>query len=434
MENAVAESSYPVRFRKDDATLLGEYLRHRHNVVIVGMKRVGISNFLRFFLFHPQAQETYVDRTQKHLFIPVDLNDLVERELYPFWTLTFKRIVDEVDSADLSDGIKQKIASSFLSAIQSQDLFLLIDGVRRSLSLLVEEGYLPTLFLLRFDRMKKAVTPEFFDNLQGMQDAAHQKLSFVFTSYRSLDALSPEVVNKASLAAFSQIMYLKPLSLSDMEIMYEQYEKRYGLSLPPRLKHDLFTLVGGDVQYLQLAFIALNEKKDISLTSTDDLSDLLLRDERLLLQSEELWESLTNEEKEVLTKVVLEEEVRKDEKKSVPYIVETGMVREGKTLSVFSPILSHYVRLQATSPQRNKDIAFSKKEHLLFTTLHEHLGEIREREDIIEAVWPEYREFGVSDWSIDRLVARVRAKLKQQDSPFEIKTIRTRGYVLISKV
>jgi len=39
-------------------------------------------------------------------------------------------------------------------------------------------------------------------------------------------------------------------------------------------------------------------------------------------------------------------------------------------------------------------------------------------------------EFGVSDWAIDRLVARVRVKLPQQNSPYEIVTVRTRGYKL----
>ena len=118
----------------------------------------------------------------------------------------------------------------------------------------------------------------------------------------------------------------------------------------------------------------------------------------------------------------------------MPYIFETGMVVEGKEMAIFSPLFAEYIIRFARTANRSKELVFSKKEHLLFKTLQDHLGEIRERDEIIEAVWPEYKDFGVSDWSIDRLVARVRAKLKQQESPFEIKTIRTRGYVLISKV
>lgn len=434
MEVSVSESTYPITFRQEDAKLLGEYLRQRQSVNIVGMKRVGISNFLRFFLFHPETIHTYVDQKGKHLFIPVDLNDLVERELYPFWTLLFKRIVDEVERMELSDSSKQKIASAFLMAIQSHDLFLLIDGIRNALSILVAEGFLPTVFLLRFDRISQAVTPEFFDNLQGLYDATHQKLAFVFTTYRRLDVLCAGVVSKASLAVFSQLIYVKPLKKEDMEIMYQKSQSRYKLQLTPSLQEELFTLVGGDVQYLQLALIALQERKEQKITTKEELVALLSSDERLQLQSEELWESLTTEEKEVLLKVVRGEVVTAEEKKKVPYIFETGMVGKNTSLRVFSPLFSEYVLSHSGSSTRSKEVVFSKKEHLLFTTLHDHLGEIREREEIIEAVWPEYQEFGVSDWSIDRLVARVRAKLRQQESPFEIKTIRTRGYILISKV
>ncbi len=435
MELTVSESTYPIHFRSPDAKILGEYIQHRQSVDIVGLKRVGISNFLRFILSHPKVIPTYVDATHKHFFIPVDLNDLVERELYPFWTLTFKRIVDEAEKSKLSDDAKQKIASTFLSAIQSHDLFLMIDGIRRAIAILVEAGYLPTLFFLRFDRIKKAVTPEFFDNLQGLRDSSHQQLSFVFTSYRRLDVLSPDVLSKSDLASFSQVMYLRPLLHDDMSILYKSYQERYDLGLSNALQQELFLLVGGNVQYLQLAIIVLREKKDSPPRTSEELFHVLTHDERLMLQSEELWESLTGEEKEILVRISKGGKVGEEEKKKVPYLFETGLLKEENGgYTIFSKLFLQYIVTLAQIVAHSKELVFSKKEHLLFTTLHDHLGEIQEREEIIERVWPEYKEFGVSDWSIDRLVARVRVKLKQQESPFEIKTIRTRGYVLISKV
>lgn len=434
MDSVTTEAHYPLTFRKNDALKLGEHLRLRHCVNLVGMKRVGISNFLRFFLFHKEVIPTYIDRTQKHLLIPVDLNDLVERELYPFWTLTFKRIVDSSESTDLSDSLKQKIASTFLASIQSQDLFLLIDGVRRSLALLVEEGYLPTLFLLRFDRIKDVVTPEFFSNLEGLRDSLYSKLSLVFTSYRTLDELSPDAFTKASLSAFSEVMYLLPTQREDMQIIFDTYKKRYALSISNELTQHLFTLVGGYVQFLQIALILLHEKTT-QLSTNDELTTLLLQDERILLQSEELWESLLPHEKLILIKVYEKEKIAQEEFKAAEYLLKAGvLIKDGTLYHLFSPLFTHYVSQQIESDQRGKGVVFSKKEHLLFSFLHDHLGEISEREQIIEAVWPEYVEFGVSDWSIDRLVARVRSKLKDKASPYEIKTVRTRGYVLISKV
>src|SRR5471030_673627 len=85
------EASYPMTFREDDAKALGTYLKHHDSVVMIGMKRVGINNFLRFFLHHHDVPKTYINNGIPHVFIPVDLNDLVEREIFPFWTLVLKR-------------------------------------------------------------------------------------------------------------------------------------------------------------------------------------------------------------------------------------------------------------------------------------------------------------------------------------------------------
>lgn len=435
MEFSLTEIEYPLDFRKEDAYRLGEHLRLRHSVAIVGMKRVGISNFLRFFLYHPHISETYIHKSEKHTLIAVDLNDLVERELYAFWTLVFKRIVDTAEKIELDDSLRLKIEALFLSSIQSHDLFLLIDGVRRSLSYLIEGGYIPTLFFLRFDRIKDVVTPEFFANLEGLKESLHTKLAYVFTSFRGLDELSPKAFSKASFSAFTETMYLLPSGRKDREIIYKTYEKRYELSTTSLVAQEILELAGGYVQYLQIALVLLHEKRS-DVLDPEIVRLTLLQDERITLQSEELWESLTNQEKMILLKMFHKEDIDDSEIKQGEYMIKIGLVRKEKGYYVlFSPLFAHFIKKYVIdSEQKKRGVVFSKKESLLFEFLQQHIGEIAEREEIIDAVWPEYVEFGVSDWSIDRLVARVRSKLKDQASPYEIKTVRTRGYVLISKV
>jgi DNA-binding winged helix-turn-helix (wHTH) protein len=427
------ESAYQLTFREEDTKVLGEHLHRRHSVDLIGMKRVGISNFLRYFLYHKDLKETFISPSENHLFISVDLNDLVERELYAFWTLTFKRVIDNVEEAELPSDLKQKISTAFLSSIQTQDLFLLLDALRKSMGLLVQAGILPTIFFLRFDRIKDAVTPEFVDNLQGLRDATHEKLCYVFTSYRSLDALCPQAFTKASLNAFSHLMYIRPLLEADMRIILQEYKKRYALEIDEALESQLLKLVGGNVQYMQVVLVILSEQKEKTPLNKESLEDIIRQDERISLLGEELWESLSSSEKEVLAKIEGQELLTEEDKKTASYIFETGIVKEEDTLTIFNPLFAEYVSGVLQHVSRERELVFSKKEHLLFTLLQNHVGEICERDLIIEAVWPEYREFGVSDWSIDRLVARVRSKLKKQASPFEIRTIRTRGYMLTER-
>ena len=155
MESRAIEAFYPVSFRQKDAVTLGQHLKNRNSVVLMGMKRVGISNFLRFFLDHKEIAKTYIADGNSHLFIPVDLNDLVEREVFPFWILTLKRIVDAVESSGLKQATKEYVERLFLDSMQSKDTFLTIENVKKSLIKITDEKILPTVFFIRFDRLKK---------------------------------------------------------------------------------------------------------------------------------------------------------------------------------------------------------------------------------------------------------------------------------------
>lgn len=431
MDLGIVEKTYPLTFHKNDADTLGKHLKNRHNVVLIGMKRVGISDFLRFFLYRPDIVETYIGDGKKHIFIPVDLNDLVERELRPFWILTLKRIADTVAiSITASDEVKKKMEALFSESIQTQDTFLTIDNIRKSLLLLVSNGYMPTLFFLRFDRIKDVATPEFFSNLEGIKAATNGQAAFLFTSYRNLDVLSPHAFPKASLQAFAHTMYFKPAVEEDIMVVYNTYKERYDLSIAAELQKALLALVDGYGQYLHLALVILQEKQDGLPTSKEALEALLLKDERIYLQSEELWESLTVDEQDIIKRVQKGEKLSPGEKVLGKYLWDSGFLNQKD--AIFSPLFSHYVAQKEKKIVDVSNTDFTKKEQKLFNLLKENLNEICEREKIIESVWAEVEELGVSDWAIDRLVARVRNKLKLQKSGYEIQTIKTRGYKLIS--
>lgn len=432
MKHFIIEAAYPISFREGEARELGEHLKKRHRVVLIGMKRVGISNFLRFFLSHRDIKKTYIQDDKQHLFIPVDLNDLVEREISPFWTLTLKRIVDEVEKFEIAEKVKKQIGTLFLDSNKSQDIFLTIDSVRKALVLLSEAGIEPTVFFIRFDRMKDTLNPEFFANLEGLQDAAHQKLAFVFTSFRRLSELSPAVFDKTGLSLSSNNLYVKPAKKEDVATIYKTYESRYKLMLSKSLEEALFDIVDGYVQYLQLALIVLHEQKP-KIKTKAELFDFLAQDERIGLQSEELWESLDSNEQGVLIKISKGEQVQDEEKEKARYLWDTGFVAEsnGKR-AIFNALFDFYVKQKVEiGKQEGNGAEFTKKENLLFSFLSSHLNEVCEREQIIEAVWPEVEALGVSDWAIDRLVARVRNKLTKQGNKFEIQTVKTRGYKLV---
>ncbi len=419
----VVESTYPIGFRKQDAQALGLAISHHSSVVLIGMKRVGISNFLRFFLWHPDIQKTYIRNGMTHVFIPVDLNDLIEREIFPFWTLILTRLVDATQKNRLPEEFKTTCRRLFRESIQIKDLFFTLDAIRKILIELTERDIYVTFFLIRFDRMSQAITPEFFGNLQGLREAANGQLSYIFTSFRPLHQLVPSVFPQVSLSVFSHDLYIAPAEEKDLRMILDTFQKRYTLKLSHDIAGWLFTLSGGHVQYLQLALIYLRNTDHLP-KSYQELLELLTHNEEIVLQSEELFENLTHPEQEALLAIA---QGAKNEsfKKTCPYLFDTGMVNAGK---IFCPLFAEYLmKLPVREPH---EAEFTKKEHLLFSFLKDHEGEICERYDITAAVWPEQEELGVSDWAIDRLVARVRVKMKAQQSPYEIVTVITRGYKL----
>jgi hypothetical protein len=430
MEEYILETLYPLYFRQTEAAQLGQEIKNRHSVILIGMKRVGISNFLRFFIYQQKIQETFIQDKKKHLFIAVDLNDMVEREIFPFWILTFKRIVDAVDGSNMPSETKKEIQDLFLNSIQINDQFMMIENIRKTLGKIIELGFLPTIFLIRFDRMQQVATENFFANLKGLQDSMNPHLSFVITCFRPLEDLIPKL-KKTFLSSFTKPMFLKPASEADQEVLLDTYQVRYGLKLSASQKKQLFEQVGGHTRFLQLALIILNENRKEPFEKV--LAKINL-DERIVLQSEELWESLTAEEQQLLKKIIESANLPK-ETPNHRYLIETGfIVKKAKSLQIFTSFLEDYIK-NHTLPQNVVDngIEFTKKELALFSFLQKNLNQVCERDAIIEAVWTDEEEaLEVSDWAMDRLVARVRAKLKKQKSDFEILTIRTRGYKLIT--
>ena len=77
-------------------------------------------------------------------------------------------------------------------------------------------------------------------------------------------------------------------------------------------------------------------------------------------------------------------------------------------------------------------VELSPKEFALLAYLHEHRGHVCSKDDIADAVWPEYHE-GVYDYQVENLVRRLRSKLELDPAnPQLLLTMRGMGYKLVT--
>ncbi|HLL60227.1 MAG TPA: helix-turn-helix domain-containing protein, partial [Candidatus Nitrosocosmicus sp.] len=241
------------------------------------------------------------------------------------------------------------------------------------------------------------------------------------------------VFEKKYLSIFSHVSYIKPAKEKDMKIIFDTFAKRYNIVPRNDLIDAIIEFSGGHVQYMHLALIILNEKVKDKNIDIEDLFNLFINDERVTTQSEEIWESLDANSKQVLHKICENEKIDEESKLKAKYLFDVGLCATSeKQINVFSPYFAHYIKqVYKNGNGKEKSIELSKKENSLFVLLLDNLNEVMERDKIISAVWPEYEELGVSDWTIDRLIARLRTKLSQQKNNYNIVTIKTRGFKMV---
>jgi pSer/pThr/pTyr-binding forkhead associated (FHA) protein len=76
-------------------------------------------------------------------------------------------------------------------------------------------------------------------------------------------------------------------------------------------------------------------------------------------------------------------------------------------------------------------VTLAPKEFALLVYLYRHGGDVCSKDDIGQAVWPEYQE-GIYDYQIENLMRRLRAKLEPDPAnPQLLLTIRGLGYKLV---
>ena len=80
------------------------------------------------------------------MFVTVDLNDLVERNIVPLWTLLLTRLVDSVQRSPLPETVKRQCRRLFVQSIQLKDLFFTVDSVQRYSRQLSQAACTPLCF------------------------------------------------------------------------------------------------------------------------------------------------------------------------------------------------------------------------------------------------------------------------------------------------
>lgn len=400
-------------FRELEVNKLNEHIRYEHSVEMVGMKRVGLGDFLQYFLSLPPLSPGV-------LYVRVHMQELVERDLYSFWRLTYIRFVEAVDTWQKQHKTNLGIK---LPKKAGNDVFEVYHNVLKLVEELLKKKIHPVFFFIRFDRLINLFTPDFFDSLRALRAYGPPHPTLIFTSWRSLKDVhyENELIKRASLKSFVYTDYFLPAEKTDAASLLERYSSHYQVPFTTQEKELILTLTGHHAHYIKLCVLVA---KELKTRSVKELERAIFTDERIEMQSEELYESLTRQEQLFL------QNSSNAKTPPPPYVLKTGII--GKNGRIFSPIFERYIReFKRTFTLEAFMERLTKKEKLLFELLLENMYTVVEREQIMRHVWSEIEdEADVSDWTLDKLVARLREKIDLYRAPYTILTYKTRGFKL----
>jgi pSer/pThr/pTyr-binding forkhead associated (FHA) protein len=129
-------------------------------------------------------------------------------------------------------------------------------------------------------------------------------------------------------------------------------------------------------------------------------------------------------------------------------VLAPAELRDGDRVSIGNVILAFQdpesTFLETPFPELEIDVAagivrvdrrlvtLSPKEFVLLAYLHRYCGRVCSKDDIAEAVWPEY-QVDVYDYQIENLMRRLRSRIEPNPSePQLLLTVRGQGYKLVA--
>ncbi len=260
----------------------------------------------------------------------------------------------------------------------------LLAQVESALAARLTEAESLCLLFDRFDILQDGESGIVFNHLRVLRDAFKYQLTFVIAMRSPLP-----VDNELSELFFANTIWLGPLSAEDARWSIESYFKRYGQRISPEEVVKIEQISGRYPAFLRAVCESYRAGVSLELGA-------MMASPAVKSRLDEFWQDAPDEE------------------------------RLGKAGLLTNPLL------QKSQPLQVDETTLTAKEQALWLALSAQPGDVCEKDDLIQSVWPEdvIFERGVRDDSLAQLIRRLREKIEADPSnPEWIITIPGRGYL-----
>jgi len=447
--------------RDEDIAFIMECIADVECCSIVGVSNMGKSVLLRS-ICRPEVQQKYLgSQADDYAFVYIDLNLMLEMTEQGLYELVLRNILAELAELEVDQGLLDRINELYSIVVNPTIQFMVPLSFNEGM-VSISEGLGRHVVLLfdEFDEAFQGIDGRVFLNLRALRDKYSDTLCYVVATEQRLreSRTGPEIAEFCELFAH-HVRFLSTLKKGDTIRFINGFARQEELDFSPQDIDFIIAQAGGHPGLLEVVCRLLGatlSSGEARLYSQDEryrlLEERLGSDLNVRTECAKLWNDLTGEEQNVIVtflsnpKFSLEPGVRRSLcEKSFLIEDEAGRLRPfGQLFAGFA----HRQRLvkEGTPQGVRVDVdggevwvdgqavpTLTNLEYRLLLLLYGNIDKIRDKYQVVEAVWGEEYIEEIDDARIEKLVSRLRQKIEPQPSnPRYLVTVRDRGYKLVS--
>ena len=448
-----------IRFQ--DVERVFQHVRRAACCAVVGVSNVGKSVLLRA-LSDPAIQRQHLGLTTADvLFVYVDCNRMVEMSERAFYEAVVSALLDQLGQQQVAAHVLTVLEEAYESIVNPSSPFHIPLGFNQALTRTVAS--LPQTLVLAFDEFDEAfarLDERVFANLRALKDRDWRGIVYVTATDRDLTDIRPDPDVEEFVELFTHhTHYLAPLSEEDARAVIQALARDLGVTFDASDEHFILEWAGGHPGLIEAVARALGAVTGPQVREEMEnflihrrVAEQLRLDPRVRHECERIWHDLTDEERNALLVLLSPGPTPPSEALAALKRRHVILSDEEAHPRLFARAFAEYVdrrRRQRVAPQKgirydpDAGIVYvdgrpvedlSPLEHKLFLLLYGRQGQIVDKYTIVENVWGEAYIDEVDDARIERLVSRLRKKLKPEgDTPPYLITVRGRGYKLVAR-
>ena len=360
---------------------------------------------------------------------------LLRTNLGPFYKKYLFSYVS-VDSQDLLGLIHDALLTRAL------DIHIGTKGILEklnSIELLYEigqKGYEVGVFISHVSDLFRSNTIQQFIDLESL---IRMSRNFSVIVFSEVDITHPSFMQYADKGSFlfEHIISYPLYERADVHQFIQYYISKWNFVVSERIINEIEYKCGG---YLWLIHHVLLCLRDNPLEPID----FAYKDSLLLTKLASIWEKLERRQREILRRIYFGTLTEVDRvSHEYMYLFKIRfIVANGESNQLGIPLLSQVIENEMKLSKwhvkdskifiggKNLTDIFTKKERKILVLLIRSKKNLVSRDSIAISIWGDNFEEKYSDWAIDRLMFRIRIKLKKIGEKFELlKTVKKKGYI-----